>query len=352
MYLIHCERSRLCWVRTLSSSSVGRLSCFVIHLSHCCRCCCRPQDICPVEASSLLSSSRGLVIHPPRCHRHPQAICPAEVTLLLLSSGPRRLSPTSSSSSTGHLPSKGLVTVVVWWVVTSSVPHRCHCHRRPPPTSSLSSAGHLPCTGLIAVIVWWGLRHLSPTIVIVVVISHPPHHCRHCGPWAICPAEASSSSSSSGGGLVVHSPRCCCCRGSSSTPHVVVVVVRGSFVLRRPRPRCCLVGASSSLPHIIDIVIVIRRPFVLRRPHRHRCPFGATSSVPHHCRRHHCLVEASSSLPHVIVVIVVRRSFVLRRPRHRRHSVGLPPCRSSLTILASSSSMSSSLLSGKGLVHC
>ena len=138
MYLIHCECSRLCWVRTLSSSSVGRLSCFVVRLSHHCRRCRRrrrrrrPRDICPVEASSPLSSGRGLVIHPPRHHRRPQAVCPAEATLSSLSSGPCRLSPTSSSSSAGHLPSKGLVAVVVRWGVTLSVPHHC-----PPDPGSL-----------------------------------------------------------------------------------------------------------------------------------------------------------------------------------------------------------------------
>ena len=297
MYLIHCERSRLCWVRTLSSSSVGHLSCFVVRLSHCCRHCRRhrPQDICHVEASSPSSSGRGLVIRPPRRHRRPQAVCPAEAMSSLLSSGPRCLSPTSLSSSAGHLPCKGLVAVVVRWGVTSSVPHHCRCHRQPPPTSLSSSAGHLPCKGLVAIIVQWGLCCLSPTVVTVVVIGHPPHRCHRCRPWAICPAEASSSSSSSGG-LVVRSPHRRCHQGSSSAPHVVVVVVHGSFVLRRPCPRRCLVGASSSLPHIIvDVNVDIRRPFVLRRPRRHRCPFGATSSVPHHCRCHRCLVGASSS---------------------------------------------------------
>ena len=166
MYLIHCECSRLCWVRTLSSSSVGCLSCFIVHLSHRCHRCRRRRrrrlrDICPVEALSPLLSSRGLVIHPPRRHRRPQAVCPAEVTSLLLSSGPRCLSPTLSSSSAGHLPSKGLVAVVVQWGVTSSVPHRCRCHRRPPPTLSLLSMGHLPCKGLVAVIVRWGLDRKS-----------------------------------------------------------------------------------------------------------------------------------------------------------------------------------------------
>ena len=351
MYLIHCERSRLCWVRTLSSSSMGRLSCFVVRLSHCCRrCrrCCRPRDICPVEASSLLSSGRGLVIRPPRCHRHPQAVCPVEA-MLSLSSGPRCLSPTSSLSSAGHLPCKSLVAVVVWWGVMSSVPHRCRCHRQPPPTLSSSSTGHLPCKGLVAVIVRWGLRCLSPTVVTVVVIGHPPHH----RPWAICPAEALSLSSS-GGGLIVRSPRRHRRRGSSSAPHVVIVVICGSFVLRRPRPRCCLVGASLSLPHIIIvIVIIIHGPFVLQRPHRRCCPFGAMSSVSHHCCCCCCLVGASSSLPHVVVVIVVHGSFVLWRPCRHCCSVGLPPRRSSLTVLASSLSSLSSLSSGKGLVvHC
>ena len=358
MYLIHCECSRLCWVRTLSLLSVGCLSCFVVHLSHrCCHCCCCccPRDIYPVEASSPSSSGRGLVIRPPRCHRRPQAVCPAEVSSSSLSSGPHCLSPTSSSSSTGHLPCKGLVAIVVWWGVMLSVPRRCCCHCRPPPTSSLSlSVGHLPCKGLVAVIVRWGLRCLSPTVVTVVVIGHPPHCCCCCCLQAICPAEASSLSSSSGG-LVVHSLCRCRCRwGSSSTPHVIIVVVRGSFVLRRPHPCHCLVGASSSLPHIIiDVDIIIHRPFVLQRPHRRRCPFGATSSVPHHCRHHHCLVGASSSLPHVVVVVIVRGSFVLWRPCHHCCLVGLPPCRSLLTVLASSSSTSSLLSSGKGLIiHC
>ena len=316
MYLIHCEHSRLCWVRTLSLSSMGRLSCFVVCLSHCCHCChcrCRPWDICPVKASSPSSSGRGLVIHPPRRHCRPQAVCPVEASSSSLSSGPHCLSP----------------------------------------TLLLLSAGHLPCKGLVAVTVRWGLRHLSPTVVTVVIIGHPPHRCCCCCPWAICPAEASSSSSSSGG-LVVCSPHRRHRWGSSSAPHVIVVVIHRSFVLRRPHPCHCLVGASSSLPHIIvDVDVDIHGPFVLWRPRCRRCPFGATSSIPHHCHCHCCLVGASSSLPHIVIVVVVHGSFVLRRPCRRHHSVGLPPCQSSLTILASSSSMSSSLSSGKGLVvHC
>ena len=282
MYLIHCERSRLCWVRTLSSSSVGRLSCFVVRLSHrCCHCCCccRPRDICLVKASSPSSSGRGLVIRPPRRHRRPQAVCPAEASLSSLSSGPRCLSPTSLSSSVGHLPCKGLVAVIVRWGVTSSVPHCCRCHCRPPPTSSLSSTGHFPCKGLVAVIVRWGLRRLSPTIVTVVVIGHPPHRRCRCRPQAICPVEASSSLSSSGG-LVVRSPHRRRRRwGSSSAPHIVVVIVRGSFVLRRPvlivvwwgprrpSPTSSSTSTSSSVGHLscgglITVVVHLG----LRRP--------------------------------------------------------------------------------------
>ena len=268
--------------------SVGHLSCLVVRPSHRCRRCRRrhhPWDICPVEASSPSSS---------------------------LSSGPHHLSPTLLSLSAGHLPCKGLIAVVVWWGVTSSVPHHCHrcrCHRLratcpakalslslsgggyvvcPPPLSSLLS---LATPHIVVVVVVHGpfvlqrLRHChrpvgaSLSVPCVIVVSRPPH--RHC-----C---------------------CCCCWGSSSAPHIIAV--RGSFVLWRPRPRCCLVGASSSLPHI---VIVIHGPFVLWRPHCRCCPFGATLSIPHHCHHCCCLVGASSSLPH-IVVVVIRGSFVLRR---------------------------------------
>ena len=209
MYLIRCERSRLCWVGTSSSSSAGCFSCLVVRPPHRCR---RrhPRDICPAEASSPSSLGRGLVIRPPHRHRRPRAVCPAEATSSLLSGGPRLPSPTSSSSSSaGHLPCKGFVAVVVRWgsrrlsptvvivIVVghpprrrlratcpakaaspslsgggqSSVFHRCHRYRRqPPPTSSSSSssAGHLSCGGLVAVVVRWGLlppRRSSLTVL-------------------------------------------------------------------------------------------------------------------------------------------------------------------------------------------
>ena len=187
MYLIHCECSRLCWVRTLSSSSAGCLSCLVVRPSHrcchccrchhcccCCCCCCHrrrhPWDICPVEASSPSSSSRGVVIRPPCHHHHPWAVCPAEATLSSSSSGPRRLSPTLSSSSAGHLPCKGLVAVIVQWglhrpsltiLIVIIIIWWGPCHLSPTSSSS-SSAGHLSCGGLVAVVIRWGCLLIGP----------------------------------------------------------------------------------------------------------------------------------------------------------------------------------------------
>ena len=256
-------------MRTLSSSSVGRLSCLVVCPLHCCRRCRRrrhPLDICPVEATSPSLSGRGLVIHPPCRHRRPWAVCPVEATLLLLSSGPRRMSPTSLLSSAGHLPCKGLVAVVIRWGVTSSVPHHCHRCRRPPPTLLLSLL-LLSATPYIVVVVvvhrpfvLWRLHcHHHPvgalsSIPRVVVISHPPHHChhRHCHRrW-----------------------------GSSSAPNVVIIVICRSFVLLRLRHHHRPVGASSSVPR----VVVVSRPPCRRRRHRCHHRWGS-SSTPHF--RHH-----------------------------------------------------------------
>ena len=301
MYLIHCEHSRLCWVRTLSSSSAGCLSCLIVRPSHRCRRCRRrhhPWDICPVEASSPSLSGRGLVICPPCRHHHPQAVCPAEATSSSLSSGPRRLSPTSSSLSVG---------------LVVCPPHH---HRRPWATC--------PAKALLLLLSSGGSHRLSPTVVVVVVVGHPPHRRRR--PQATCSAKASLPSLS--GGSYVVCPPPLSLLSSLATPHIiVVVVVHGPFVPWRLRHRHCPVGALLSVPHVV--VIIVHGSFVLRRPHPRRC-----------------LVGASSSLPHVVIVVVCG-SFVLRKPHCHCRSVGLPPRRSSLTILALSSSSSSS---GKGLI--
>ena len=201
MYLIHCEHSRLCWVRTLSSSSVGHLSCFIIRLSHRCRHCRhrhRPRDICPVEASSPLSSGRGLVIRPPHHHHR-----------------------------------RYLVGLIV-----------CPPHCRHRPRATCPAKASLPSLS------GGGSRRLSPTVVVVIV-GHPPHHRHH--PWATCPAKASSPSLSGGGYVVCPPPLSLL--SSSATPHIIVViVVCGPFVLQRLCRRHHPVGASSSVPHIVIVV--------------------------------------------------------------------------------------------------
>ena len=339
MYLIHCEHSRLCWVRTLSSLSTGHLSCLIICPSHrCCRCChCHcPQDICPVEASSLSLSVRGLVICPPHCHCRPRAVCPAEVSLSSLSSGPHHLSHTLLSLSVGHLPCKGLIAVVVQWGVMLSVPHCCHhCCCRPPPTSSsllsLSGGSYVVCPPplsslsssatphIIVIIVirrpfvlWRFCHHHHPVGAllsvphIVVIRDHllpptssslsgggliiPPPHCCWCCcccPWAICPVEASSPSfsiwgyivrppplslSSLSGGGLVISPPHC----HHHCPWVICsaeALLPSSF------------GGAASHPCLIFVVIVIwQGPRC--HPHHHCCCLAKASSstVDHACR--------------------------------------------------------------------
>ena len=192
------------------SSSMGCLSCLVICPPCCCCClvgasssiphvvvishpphhhCHCPWAICPVEALSLLLSSRGLVHSPGRC-RQPS---PTLLLLLLL-------------LSAGHSSCRGLIHVVIWWG-----PCR-HWESLSVPTSSLSSsAGHFSCRGLILVVVWWG---------------------------SCCPSLTLSSSLSSA-----------CLVGASSLPHIVVVIC-GPLVLQRPCPSPTLSSSLSSLGHL------------------------------------------------------------------------------------------------------
>ena len=157
MYLIHhaCRLSRVGASSLSLSSSVGHLSCLVIHPP-----CCRHWV--------------DLVVHHPHRHCCPRAICPV-----------------GASSSVPHIVVVVVVhgPVVLWrprphrYLVGLVVrpPHRHHRHPH-PLLPSLSGGGHTVCPPPLSSSLLSGGASLS--VPHIIVVSCPPHH-HHRRPQAI-----------------------------------------------------------------------------------------------------------------------------------------------------------------------